>query len=733
MPKHTSTNHTTAPRRFSLSPMLRDSVEMMGAVPTIDQVKEKFAPPLTLGTPESVRLALDAQLEEDGYYSLIQHSIEMGVYDSMSNFMGYGNLQSIAQNGLIRACVETVSDDMTRNWIELKREGAEDKNGQEEEPPKKKPMVALPHGVERPEEKQTVTASDEKLDDDELFPKIMAELKRLDAQKVFHEAASMVGYYGGCLIYLDTGAEGDDLRYPLNLDPKHSKEAKERGFLKAIRVIDPINVFPGSYNSTNPLAADYYRPKTWWVLGQEVHASRLLRLVANEAPLVFRPNYNFLGIPQAQILWDYVVHFQSNRDSLNRMLGKFSLTVFKTAMSDILNGNANNLAMMDARMQILARNKSNDGVFAIDKDAEDVVNVTSTMTGMTDVVRQSLEILAALNRTPAVKLLGISPSGFNATGESDLRNYYDHVLSQQEKVLRAAIQTVIGIVQISLFGRVDSKIGFDFCSLSEEDEASSAMNQSTKVNTLMALLDRNVLSPEEVRAVLANDPKSGLDNIDPEAVPEPQEGDEGAEDPMSAMMGGMGEGDDAPEQKAMGQIAHKEVGKPTNPFGASDERVYLIVPIAQDASFDPDLHPRDENGQFTDGNAESSVKKDITDLLGEEIKGVHGRDAVEALIEKESGYVKNAFHRDEIGDIDLIWGDETFGLSHIIKRRLEEDEDVDDILENLSSLVNTGKVKRIKKEGQEERFIISKDIYRAIISTELKGNKIRYVLTAFFK
>ena len=81
----------------------------------------------------------------------------------------------------------------------------------------------------------------------------------------------------------------------------------------------------------------------------------------------------------------------------------------------------------------MTQNMNNDGVLAIDKDDEDVLKLETPLSGVTDIVRQSLEILAALNRTPAVKLLGISPSGFNATGESDIRNYYDYITSQQEK------------------------------------------------------------------------------------------------------------------------------------------------------------------------------------------------------------------------------------------------------------------------------------------------------------
>lgn len=481
--------------RLAFSPTMRDalSFEKQRHIPTPDEARKMFSPAITLGAPEDVRVAMDSALEDAGFYSLIQHGLDMGVYGSMANFMGYAALQNIAQNGLIRACIETVTDDMTRNWIELTRTGDNedaDSNG-----------------------------ADDRID------AINEEFERLELRKVMHEACALTGYYGGCLLYLDTGASGDYLKNPLNLDPLFSLEARDKGFLKAIRPIDPINVFPGTYNATNPLVADYYRPSTWWVLGKEVHASRLIRVVANEAPLIFKPSYNFLGIPQAQILWDYVLHFQQNRDAANRLLNKFSMLVFKTAMGDILQGYGS-LDQLDSRMQILARNQSNDGVFAIDREAEDVVKVETPLSGVTDIVKQSLEQLAAMNRTPAVKLLGISPSGFNATGESDLRNYYDHVLSQQEKMMRQAIKDVLDIVQISLFGEVDGAIDFTFRPLSEDDKNAIAVTQQVKANTLCALLDRDIISPEEARRVLITDPASGLNNLDPDELPEPQ-GEEG--------------------------------------------------------------------------------------------------------------------------------------------------------------------------------------------------------------
>ena len=280
-----------------------------------------------------------------------------------------------------------------------------------------------------------------------------------------------------------------------------------------------MNVFPGDYNSLSPLEPDYFRPRWWWVLGQRVHASRLIRLVANECPVLLRPAYNFLGIPQAQILWDYVLHFQECRAAEARLLTKFSLTVFKTKMEDILYA-AGGTAQIDARIRYMIQSMTNDGVLAVDKESEEVVKLETPLSGVTDIVRQSLEILAALNRTPAVKLLGISPSGFNATGESDIRNYYDHVRSQQEKVLRDGIKKALDCIQLYLRGTIDPSVTFDFAPLGEEDRAALATRQKTKADTIAVYMDRDIISQEEARQSLTSDPDSGFSDIDPAEVPQ---------------------------------------------------------------------------------------------------------------------------------------------------------------------------------------------------------------------
>ena len=393
---------------------VREQLQMIpertaNAFKNLRSVKKEFALPITMsGVSKDEYKEMNMAFDSAGgfnaiYESLTQHAYDLGQYP-ITSFVGYGVLQQIAQQGLIRACIQTVSDDLSRKWIKV-----------------------------------------DGCDDPQKLEIIENELKKLHIKDLFHKAVTTTGYMGGAFIFIDTGE--DDLTLPLAINDL-SAELKDGAKVKFV-VVDPVNVSPIEYNCIDPLRDDYMRPRMWQVLGRRVHASRLLTFVENQPPMLLKPNYNFLGIPQAQILWDYVMHFNQTRASTARLLEKISLLVVQTDMDAVLS-DEHGIELFDAKMEFLERYRNNDSVFVCDKESEGVMNVQTTIAGCTDVVRQALELIACINRTPAVKLLGISPSGFNATGESDLKNYYDYIASKQE-LYREQIQTIINVIQLVEF------------------------------------------------------------------------------------------------------------------------------------------------------------------------------------------------------------------------------------------------------------------------------------------
>lgn len=488
------------PRRgLNISPALLEQLQsMQGAQSAAIDWAAKFKPaevmPGTKGseTPAPA-IAMDSICDNiPGTLGLYSGYAQMQGVD----FIGYAALSLLAQHPLIRAMVETLADEMTRKWIEFSGQGAEESDA--------KRVKAL-------------QASTEKY--------------HLKAQ--FNRAMKKTGYFGGCVLFIDMGDDTysepgkREIQTELTLD----RAKITKGSFKGFRLIEPINCYPAPYNADNPLAPGYYKPDAWLVQGRKVHASRLLHFTQNEPPILLKPAYNFFGIPLAQMALDYVDRFDTVRIAVAKLVKRFSTSILKTDMSQMLNGGGyEDAASLKARALLWSLMGTNDGLMTLDMEGEDFVQVNTPVTGLADLVSQQLELLAAISRTPAVKLLGISPKGFNSTGEYDEANWYDHVSSQQQIVFADNLDRAVKIIQLSENGQIDGDLTHRFVPLHELSETEKATNRKSNADTNAIYLDRGVVSPEEVRAQLAADPDSGFESLDvddlPEGLPSAEEGKE---------------------------------------------------------------------------------------------------------------------------------------------------------------------------------------------------------------
>ena len=440
---------------------------------------EKYNLPQTLGNvPKSVQAindsafnAIKPQLESfvaDGW----KHTMKaMGIlHCADASFMGYGALANLSQNGLIRAGVEMRGDEMTRKWGELSRKGNDDTDGEQQE----------------------------KLD------KLTQEMEKWKVRELFRSASCLCGYMGGCLLFIDTGE--DNLANPLILDSMTFAPDTFKGF----RLIEPYLVTPGGYNSTNPMREDYFKPSVWYVQGIPVHSSRLIYFAENKLTSLLKPAYNFFGLPLAQKVIDAVAHYTENREAAGRLLQKYSVTILKTNMEDVLSGGFDQA--LKNRIQYFVQNRSNDGCAAIDKDMEDLVIQTTSLAGVTDIVRQSMEYVAAMFCEPVTKMWGLSPNGFSS-GDVELQNHYDNIKAQQEKMFGEPIRRVIRVLQQNLYGEIDDSIIFNFLPLAENDERAIAETNKIQADTDSVLITAGVISEDEARERLIADANSGYNTL----------------------------------------------------------------------------------------------------------------------------------------------------------------------------------------------------------------------------
>lgn len=112
-------------------------------------------------------------------------------------------------------------------------------------------------------------------------------------------------------------------------------------------------------------------------------------------------------------------------------------------------------------MQAQSVLRSNFGTQLVEQGTK-LTNQQYTFTGLQDVYESMCLNLCGASHYPMTKLFGRSPAGMNATGESDLKNYYDYVDSQREAKLRPALQKLLPVLAMSAWGFVPEDLDFTF-------------------------------------------------------------------------------------------------------------------------------------------------------------------------------------------------------------------------------------------------------------------------------
>ncbi|EGS5837185.1 hypothetical protein I8656_000174 [Campylobacter jejuni] len=114
-----------------------------------------------------------------------------------------------------------------------------------------------------------------------------------------------------------------------------------------------------------------------------------------------------------------------------------------------------------------------------------------------------------------------------------------------------------------------------------------------------------------------------------------------------------------------------------------------------------------------------------------------GARAIKKLLIEKQGQVAGAFHRKDLGDIDLVWGDGNFGLSHIVNRReedfikqglnkIEAKNKALNFIKEIENIINNGNVKK----GNNRAFIDVKNS-RVMVALDYKGKDKKWIITAY--
>ena len=108
-------------------------------------------------------------------------------------------------------------------------------------------------------------------------------------------------------------------------------------------------------------------------------------------------------------------------------------------------------------------------------------------------------------------------------------------------------------------------------------------------------------------------------------------------------------------------------------------------------------------------------------------------EAIEKLLVVKNGYVPAAIHKEEVGDVDFVWGKEGkdgYGLAHIIERRNGQGIDGEAFARKIPRLIADGDVLRSKNN---DRAYITDNNETAVVRLDYDGQRATWLVTAYLR
>ena len=349
---------------------------------------------------------------------------------------------------------------------------------------------------------------------------LMQMISDIGLKECIELMAEHESFYGRAQIFLNLGTQ--DRSLPLILSPKTIARKTLRdgvSFEKNFRItaVEALWTTPSFYNALDPAAPDFYKPTGWFMLGQQVHSTRLPTIVTRPVSDMLKPAYNFGGMSMSQLAEPYVDNWLRTRQSVSDLINNFSIVSLGTDMAATLSGGEDS-SLWD-RAELFTLTRSNKGLFLRDKEREELEMMNVPLSGLAELQGQSQEQMCSVSHTPAVILLGIAPSGFGNVAEGEIRTYYDHVAAIQEAYWRKPIERVINILQLLRYGVIDPDIVMMFEPLYQMTPKELAEIRKSDAERDTAYAAAGALDVTEVRERLARDPESGYQGIDTGKVP----------------------------------------------------------------------------------------------------------------------------------------------------------------------------------------------------------------------
>lgn len=322
----------------------------------------------------------------------------------------------------------------------------------------------------------------------EAVEKRMLELK---IDKKIDSIAKWARVYGSSVMVLVSG--DDDIANPPRIG---------MGDISNFATLDRFEVSAMQLNQ-NPLSKDYLRPDSY-MIGKSgvVNKERVFQMNGTETTNWTKQKLNGWGLSVYETGFNSIQTSQTSTELINNLLYQSNIDVYKiNGLNEALSTGQDSLVMK--RIEVAQGMKSILNGIALDS-LDDYVNMAKNFSGLSEINLGMLSIVAGAFDIPLTRLLGKSADGMNATGEGDLKNYYDMVKSLQETDIRDIYEWALKFISLDIFGE-DKGLTVIFPPLFQMSDAERADLELKRAQTDQLHIGNGTVTPSDCRRRLAEE------------------------------------------------------------------------------------------------------------------------------------------------------------------------------------------------------------------------------------
>ena len=288
-----------------------------------------------------------------------------------------------------------------------------------------------------------------------------------------------------------------DVNYELPFNIDGVKEGSYEGFA----VVDPYWLMPefDDASQSDPTSPSFYDP-TWYRMpnGQRVHKSWVIRCVNAHVPDILKPTYYFGGIPLPQMIYERVFCADKIANEAPLLAMTKRLLIADANVEELYKDNAHASKMMRSINYF----RDNFSIF-FKKPSSQVQQIDTSLGEFDQLIMTQYQLVSCIAQMPATKLLKVTPTGFQSTGEYEWKDYAQSLLDIQNNDYGPLLRMHYQLLLRSLYpDRRDLSVEVIFNPIDVPTKNDTATIEARVAQLVNTLIQAGVITPDEGRHLL---------------------------------------------------------------------------------------------------------------------------------------------------------------------------------------------------------------------------------------